>query len=297
MIRIKGKEDAAMTPGIPKRIFVSMLILALACLLFGCRGKHTEPTVIDVPVSSEGPATAFTPVPTAAPTPAPDTLEAKILAGEIYALNGGAPLGRGWGGEAIDLDCDGAPDALTVSEVGGGPTFCISGEPFMDVGASVYIASLDGKTMVFITEKAGEDGFRVFYPDREGNLFCRLFGVARAGSVSDFTIRGSLEEYVRNGLDIMLYNPRIYSGQEGAERKVELDMDGDGSRDILIFDSEALSLNGVENDQILSTTMPRFIYDPEKDTIILYGSAGDYALRVFIENGEPAYDISYASLL
>lgn len=280
-----------------EKLLLITAALALACFFCACGRTPVEPTVIEIPESSYRPAEAVTPEPTPAPTPEPSTLEGRILAGEIHALNGGEPISAGWSGERIDLDGDGFAEELAAPDIGGGPVFCISGEPFMDIGASVYIASLDGKTMVFLTEKEGEEGFRAFYPDREGNLFCRLFGIAREGSVSDFSIRGSLEEYVRGGLDIMLYNPRIYSGWEGARRTVELDMDGDGSRDILTFDSEVLSLNGVENDQILSTTMPRFIYDPEKDTIILYGSAGDYALRVFIENGEPAYDISYASLL
>ena len=95
----------------------------------------------------------------------------------------------------------------------------------------------------------------------------------------------------------MLHNPRLYSSVEGSMRTVLMDMDGDGSPETIEFDDDELMLNGTLNAQLPTTTMPRFVYDPERDTIVLYGSAGDYAIKLFIKDGVTDYELSYASLL
>lgn len=284
--------------------FTALLLIA-AMLLYGCRGKPSgDPSstddssvVIDIPGDTSAPATAVTPEPTAAPTPEPSTLEGRILSGLVYALNGGEMITASYSGEDVDIDLDGHPDSLCVKDIDGGPVFCIGDEPFMDIGSRVYLASLDGSSMVFLSETDGEDGYRVFYPDEEGNLYCRLFAIARSGRAIELEKRGSYEEYIRNGLDIMLHNPRLYSSVEGSMRTVLMDMDGDGSPETIEFDDDELMLNGTLNAQLPTTTMPRFVYDPERDTIVLYGSAGDYAIKLFIKDGVTDYELSYASLL
>ncbi|MBR3381474.1 MAG: hypothetical protein IKG85_00340 [Clostridia bacterium] len=235
------------------------------------------------------------PAPT--PTAAPASLEERILSGVIYPLAGGAEISSSFGGEHIDLDGDGSPEFINVSNVDGGPTLCIGEKPFMDVGTRVFLASLDGERIVFLSQKPGTDGYFIFYPDEGGNLYCRLFAIARSGSPDALAVRPSYEEYVRSGLDIMLHNPMLYSSFDGKTRTILLDMDGDGSREEITFDSETLRVNGRPNSKILSTTMPRFIYDAEHGAIVIYGSAGDYALSLRYSGGELIEDISYASLL
>lgn len=275
--------------------------LFCAVIFAGCRSPRVDPvptaSVIDIPTGTDGAETAVTPEPTPAPTAEPDSLEGKILAGLIYPLNGGKAIKDGWAGEDVDVDGDGVPNALRVKDTNGGPTFCIDGEPFLDVGSSIMLASLDGEHIVFVVETKGVDGYRVFYPDPDGNLYCRLFAIARSGSADGLVIRSSVEEYIRNGLDVMLHNPMLYSRVNGDRRHISLDMDGDGSPDEIVFDSAVLSVNGSENGQILLTTMPRFIYDSGRDAIVLYGSAGDYALRLRYEGGSIVEEISYATLL
>lgn len=285
----------------------SLLALLAAAALFaaGCRGssgrtddpEHGSTAVIDIPAVTSPIETAVTPEPTAAPTAEPTSTEGRILAGAIYPLNGGEPVKKGWEGEDIDIDGDGIPEALRILMLDGGYTFCIDGEAFLTDGNIIRLASLDGKNIVFVTERPGEDGYNIFYPDPDGNLYCRLFAIARSGNSADLVIRSSFEEYIEHGLDIMLHNPMLYSVSEGAVRGIYLDMDGDGERDEIVFDSEVLSINGSDNAQILLTTMPRFIYDKDHGCIVLYGSAGDYALRLRLDRGELVSDISYATLL
>ena len=290
-----------------RKLLACALLLAFAILpAAGCGGHDTpvpsdDPApggIVDViPVSPSIPATAVSPAPTEAPTAEPVTLEGRILAGQVYPLAGGGVLGADSGAESVDIDGDGTPERLSVEDRDGGPAFCIDGEPFMDIGTKVSLVSLDGEHMLFLSEKPGEDGYFLFYPDEGGNLFCRLFGIARSGSSDSFVKRGSYEEYVRSGLDIMLHNPMLYTGVDGARRTLKLDMDGDGESEQIAFDSAVLTVNGLENAPILSTTMPRFTFDAEHGAIVLSGSAGDYALSLRFDGSSLNEDISYASLL
>ena len=300
-------------------------VLLAAALLFaaGCADKPAQgddpEEIIDV--GSCTPEPGVTNTPTEAPTPVPDTLEGKILAGLVYPLNFGEPASASFRAESVDIDGDGAPELLSVEDVDGGPVFCIDGEAFLDVGSVISLASLDGKNIYFISETPGRDGFFVFHPDYEGNLFCRLFGIGRKGSFAEVVsaagdaskgegsseigfgvtppsaLPAETEALIRAGLDVMLHDPLLYSSVEGAVRTVRLDMDGDGEKETIVFDSETLSINGVEDRLILTTTMPRFVFDPERNTIVLYGSAGDTAIRLWVENGEVKFDQSYTTLL
>lgn len=283
-----------------------LLLAALAGILAGCGsgGGETGPTeappveIIDVrPGSTSSPVTAVTPDPTPAPTAEPDTLEGKILAGVVYPIGRGEPIGDGFEAESVDIDRDGVSERLSVEDIDGGPTFCIDGAPFMDIGNRLFLASPDGRSMVFLSQKPGEDGYFAFYPDEDGNLYCRLFAIARSGSPEQFTVRSSVEEQIMAGLDVMLHNPMLYDSVSESKRSLRLDLNGDGSKETIEFDSAVLTVNGIENAAILSTTMPRFIYDAEHDAIVLYGSAGDYALRLRYDGSELIEDISYASLL
>jgi hypothetical protein len=167
----------------------------------------------------------------------------------------------------------------------------------MDIGVKLSLVSLDGSNMLFLSEKHNKEGYYLFYPDEGGNLYCRLFGIDRSGSSSSLVIRSSYEEYVKNGLEIMLHNPMIYTSVSGDTRTLSIDMNGDGQRESIVFDPAVLTVNGLENAPILSTTMPRFIYDAGHDSIVLSGSAGDYALSLRYDGSELHEDISYASLL
>ena len=286
----------------------------LACfiaLLPGCSGRGGEPEgtaspsyeVIEIIPGETGAVTntpdeaAVTETPAPTPTAEPTTAEGRILAGQILPLNNGEPLTASFAGETIDIDGDGAAERLSVLDIDGGPVFCVDGEPFLDVGSCVYLASLDGEHIVFLSQRPGENGYFIFYPDEGGNLFCRLFAIVREGSPEELLIRSSYEEYVRGGMDIMLHNPMLYTAVNGAERKLRLDMDGDGAADEIVFDSETLSVNGLPNGKILSTTMPRFIWDEAHNCIVLSGSAGDYALSLRLSGSELLEDISYANLL
>ncbi len=206
-------------------------------------------------------------------------------------------MNAGSAGESIDIDGDGSSETLDVRDIDGGPVICIDGQPFMDIGVKLSLVSLDGRNMLFLSEKNNKEGYHLFYPDEDGNLFCRLFGFDRKGSADTLVIRSSYEEYVKNGLEIMLHNPVLYTSVSGDTRTLSLDMNGDGQRETIVFDSAALTVNGLENRPILSTTMPRFIYDAGHDAIVLSGSAGDYALSLRFDGSELHEDISYASLL
>lgn len=254
-----------------------------------------EPT--DEPAGSEGYG-ADTPGPTLAPEPtqAPSD-EERVLSGGVYPLFDGQPLTREWAGESMDIDGDGVDERVTVSEYDGGDTLMIDGEPFMDGGLCVSLVSFNGQTMLFCAQKPGDDTLRFFYPDEEGNLYCRLFGFARGVTAETLAALPSHEERVRAGLDIMLHNPQMYSAVDGDYRTVELDMDGDGMPDRIVFDGTRLKINGFENRQILTATMPRFAYDAAHGSIVLTGSAGDYSLILRLENGLLKEDISYAQLL
>lgn len=288
-----------------RRIMALLLFTAaLAVLLAGCGSdpgavpEATDAAPVDIiPADVSTPQTAVTPAPTPEPTAEPDTLEGRILCGFVHPVGGGEAVGADFGAEVIDLDLDGRRERLTVEDVDGGPVFCIDGKPFMDIGRRLFIASPDGENLVFLSQKPGEDGYNLFYPDTDGNLYCRLFGAARTGRPEDFVMRSSLEEQIRSGLDVMLHNPMLYSGVSGDTRTLRLDMDGDGSQEEISFDAAVLTVNGIQNAPILSTTMPRFIYDAEHNAIVLYGSAGDYALRLRYDGSELNEDISYASLL
>lgn len=284
-----------------KRAAAALLAALIALALFGCGAKDPEPgepDVVDIlPGRTELPVEPVTQAPTQAPTPEPATLEGRILAGTVYPLFGGRVTGADSEGESVDIDGDGVPETLDVRDIDGGPVFCIDGRPFMDIGVKLSLVSLDGRNMLFLSEKHNAEGYRLFYPDEGGNLYCRLFGSSRSGSSETFTVRSSYEDYIKNGLEIMLHNPIIYSSVSGSVRRLELDMNGDGRREQIVFDSASLSVNGLENSPILSTTMPRFIFDAEHDAIVLSGSAGDYALSLRYDGSELFEDISYASLL
>ncbi len=289
--------------------------LAAAVLLFsGCAGNKPDPSgdisadIVEVlpAATHEAVVVPGTSLPTAlptdeiltpAPTEEPSSLEGKLYSGLVHPLNGSEPMSSSWQGESVDIDGDGIPNRLHVANVDGGPTFCIDGEPFLDCGTRVFLASLDGKNIVFLSQKPDSEGYFVFYPQRDGNLFCRLFGIARKGDPAELIHKASYEEYIRAGLDIMLHNPVLYTSVNGASRTLRLDMDGDGSKDEISFDSELLYVNGQRNEKILSTTMPRFIWDEARGCIALSGSAGDYALNLMLENGLLTEEISYAQLL
>ena len=290
-------------------------VLAAAVLLFsGCAGNKPDPSgdisadivevlpaatpdSVIVPETSQPAALPTEAYFTPAPTDEPAAIEAKLLSGLVHPLNGGEPMSASWQGESVDIYGDGEPNRIHVANVDGGATLCIDGEPFLDCGTRVFLTSLDGKNIVFLSQKPDSEGYFVFYPQRGGNLFCRLFGIARTGDPAFLAHKASCEEYIRAGLDIMLHNPLLYTSVDGASRTLRLDMDGDGSKDEIRFDSELLSVNGQRNEKILSTTMPRFIWDAEHGCIALSGSAGDYALNLRLENGLLTEDISYAQLL
>lgn len=279
-----------------------LYVLIAAALVFaaGC-GKAPEPDdpddIIDIDFPTPAPAPEGSDTPTAAPSAMPDTLEGRILSGIVYPLNGGEVTSEGFKAESIDLDGDGDPEDIRVIDIDGGPTLTIDGEAFLNVGMKVSLASLDGKNIFFISETPGKDGFFVFHPDHNGNLFCRLYAIARKGAINDLTLPAPAEDLIRGGLDLMLHDPLLYSSVEGQTRTVRLDMDGDGNTEEIVFDSETLSINGTEDRLILTTTMPRFVFDPERDTIVLYGSAGDTAIRLWVENGSVKFDQSYTTLL
>lgn len=258
--------------------------------------KTEEPTLVP---ETETPAPTETPTPTPLPTATPAAVAAEetIRSGGVYALNGGKPVGKDYAGEYIDIDGDGTKDALEVKKVEGAYTFCINGEPFLDAGACIRLASPDGRRTMFITDRKVAEGYNIFYPDSEGNLFCRLFAVSRSGTAADYSPSGSIEEGIREGLDVIMQNPAIYSTSYGADRAIRIDMDGDGVKDDVLFDNSTVTINGQEDTKLLSTTMPRFIYDAEKNTIVLYGSAGDFAVMLWLENGELQSAIKYADLL
>lgn len=277
-------------------------VLMAAAMLFaaGCGKKPSgdEPdAIIDIGLPTLSPAPEGTDELLPTPTPAPDTLEGRILSGLVYPLNGGEPTGLSFKAESVDLDGDGDPEEIAVSDVDGGPALTVDGEAFLDIGTKVSLASLDGKNIFFISETPGKEGFFVFHPDKEGNLFCRLYAIARKGSAEGLVTPAPVEDLIRGGLDVMLHDPLLYSAVDGAKRTVRLDMDGDGNNEEIVFDSEALSINGTEDRLILTTTMPRFVFDPERDTIVLYGSAGDTAIRLWVENGSVKFDQSYTTLL
>lgn len=302
MNRHKNIGSNKTSGGLRRVISAALAAAALSALLTGC-GKASdpapgEPEVIDViPGATLAPVEAPTPAPTAVPTEEPTTLEGRILAGVVYPLFGGRVINAGTEGESVDINGDGSPETLDVRDIDGGPVFCIDGKPFMDIGVKLSLVSLDGSNMLFLSEKHNKEGYYLFYPDEGGNLYCRLFGIDRSGSSSSLVIRSSYEEYVKNGLEIMLHNPMIYTSVSGDTRTLSIDMNGDGQRESIVFDPAVLTVNGLENAPILSTTMPRFIYDAGHDSIVLSGSAGDYALSLRYDGSELHEDISYASLL
>lgn len=297
-------------------------VFIAAALLFaaGCsHGPGTDDPEVIIDIGSSAPEPGVSSAPTEAPTPVPETLEGKILAGLVYPLNFGEPASASFKAESVDIDGDGEAELLSVEDIDGGPVFSIDGEAFLDVGSVISLASLDGKNIFFVSETPGRDGFFIFHPDHDGNLFCRLFGIGRKGSFAEVVsaagaasseageigfnvtppsaLPAETEALIRAGLDVMLHDPLLYSSVDGAVRTVRLDMDGDGEKETIVFDSETLSINGAEDRLILTTTMPRFVFDPERDTIVLYGSAGDTAIRLWVENGEVKFDQSYTTLL
>ena len=286
-----------------------LLLLAGVLALAGCAGKERDPEgnaayeVIEIiPGTTPEPASAtlgpeLTEEPTPAPTAVPSTDEERLLAGLLLPLNGGEPISASFGGISLDIDSDGVRERIQVSDSDGGPALCIDTEPFMDIGTRVFLASLDGKNIVFLSQRPGEDGYFAFYPDEGGNLFCRLFAIASTGDPEDLVIRSSYEDYIRGGLDIMLHNPMLYSSESGSLRTLFIDLDGDGAKDEISFDSEVLSVNGQPNAKILSTTMPRFTWDEAHGAVVISGTAGDYALRLRLENGALIEEVSYADLL
>ncbi len=282
-----------------KRI-LPVFLAAAAIFAVGCvKGPADDgpEVIIDIGSGTPSPAPHAGDEVLPTPTPAPDSLEGRILSGLVYPLNGGEVVSASFTPEKVDLDGDGRPEEIAVTDVDGGPVLTVDGEAFLDIGSKVSLASLDGKNIFFISETPGKDGFFVFHPDKEGNLFCRLYAIARKGSPADLKLPASVEALIRGGLDVMLHDPLLYSSVDGAKRTVRLDMDGDGSLDEIVFDSETLSINGAEDRLILTTTMPRFVFDSERNAIVLYGSAGDTAIRLWIENGAVRFDQSYTSLL
>lgn len=258
--------------------------------------SYAEPT--SEPTATHTPSPTPKPTPTPAPTPTPRP-EEWILSGHLYPLNNGDPIGYGWPGERIDLDGDGSPEYINIRDVDGGLTLCIDDEPFLADDFRVYLVSLDGRRIVFLVERVGarQDGYSIFYPDPYGNLYCRLFGVVRHGKPEDFVMCSSYEDYIKHGLDIMLLNPLIYSSTAGGKRTILLDMDGDGAKDEIVIDGSLLTINGYEDERMLATTLPRFFYDPDRNAIGLYGSGGDYAIRLWLHADSIEPDVSYVKLL
>lgn len=281
--------------------------LLLTALFASCKGNHSGAIEVVIPPAGDEAARTASPTepahsdpsaePSSAPSQYPETLRSRALAGEVIPVSGGKAAGAGMEPVSVDIDGDGAEDLLSVEDIGGGPVFCIGGEPFLDVGQSVYIASPDGKNIVFLTEKAGEEGFRMFFADYNGNLFCRFVGRMANGRAEEFPRLSSWEEYVRAGLEIPLQSPILYEEGEPGRHTVRLDMDGDGAREEISFDGLTLTLNGEDHSELLTATLPRFIWDEGRGSIALYGSAGDLAIFLFIENGKVVKETSYAQLL
>lgn len=291
--------------GLVKAATAGILIIGSTAAA-GCRfmpvkavdASPTELVTVDIdPAPAYDALTEITAEPTAVPTAEPVTIEEKLLAGIQYPLDGGNPIDGMWTGEYVDIDGDGTAERLHVADIDGGPVFCIDDEPFMDVGSKITLASLDGKNIVFITEKVYEPGFSVFYPDEDGNLYCRLFAVSSEGHANALERCSSYEEYIEAGLEIILENPMLYSKTEDGLRFIELDMNLDGKKDEISFDSTTLSVNGRENQNIMKTTMPRFRYDAERDSIVIYGSAGDFALSLRLDGRDLVENISHPKLL
>ena len=282
--------------GLVKAATAGILIIGSTAAA-GCRfmpvkavdASPTELVTVDIdPAPAYDALTEITAEPTAVPTAEPVTIEEKLLAGIQYPLDGGNPIDGMWTWEYVDIDGDGTAERLHVADIDGGPVFCIDDEPFMDVGSKITLASLDGKNIVFITEKVYEPG---------GNLYCRLFAVSSEGHANALERCSSYEEYIEAGLEIILENPMLYSKTEDGRRFIELDMNLDGKKDEISFDSTTLSVNGRENQNIMKTTMPRFRYDAERDSIVIYGSAGDFALSLRLDGRDLVENISHPKLL
>lgn len=305
---------------ISKLIAAALVLSALLTLFAGCSHRNEE-VVVYIPeredtlprahtpepsqsddtaeptqIMTEAPTAEPTEEPTAPPTATPAPVEERVLSGTVYALNGGKEVGKKYEGESIDIDGDGVKELLEVKKADGMYSFCIDGKPFMADGQKIWLASPDGNRIMFAAESAN-GGFNLFYPDEDGNLFCRLYAVCRTGSVEDLSPAASYEESIRNGVDIMLFNPAVYSGVSGAERTIKLDMDGDGVKDEIVFDSNKVSINGQEDTELPLTTMPRFAYDAEKDTIILLGTSGGDAVTLRLENGKLVSETKHVDLL
>lgn len=293
----------------PIKILIMLSVLAALSCLAGCR-RAIEPEVIVIPEPSEqtalptgGGYSAPTAAPTAAPSsePTPTALPAtnrdRLLAGQIVPVTGIIPESDETAPVFCDIDGDGKEERLSVEDIDGGPVFCISGEPFLDADQRVCLASLDGKNVFFLTEREGEEGFSVFYADYSGNLFCRFVGRMNNGSAAELERLSSWEEYVRAGLELPLQSPPLYEDNGAGKHTVRLDMDGDGAKETIEFDGVTLTLNGEDFSELMLSTLPRFIYDEDRSSIALYGSAGDVAVRLFIENGKVVKDVSYAQLL
>ncbi|MCR5808320.1 MAG: hypothetical protein K6G56_02020 [Clostridiales bacterium] len=259
---------------------------------------YSDPTEAPAPTDTPKATATPSPAPTAAPTQTPSADE-MIRRGIPYALNNGDPIGYGWKGERVDIDGDGAPEFINIREVDGGLTLCIDDEPFLADDFRVYLVSLDGRHVVFLVDKgaARQDGYSIFYPDPYGNLYCRLFGVVRHGKPEDFVKCDTFEDYIKNGLDIMLLNPVLYSSTAGGRRTILLDMDGDGVKDEIVIDGSTLYINGYEDTQMLAATLPRFFYDEQRNAIGIYGSGGDYAIRLWLHADGLEPEVSYVKLL
>ena len=278
------------------RLFAALTaIILIAFALSGCAKKPVysgEIAIVEVPNGTPAPA-----VLDPDGTETPGSLEDRIRAGYVHPLNGGEPLEAGWPGESVDIDSDGVPELIDIRDIDGCPTVCINGRAFMTDGSRVLLASPDGNRIMFLQEKAApEEGYIIFYPDESGGTYCRIYAVSGKGRAEDLTPCSSLEQLVRSGLDLMLFNPAAYSSFTD-ERRIDIDMDGDGVSEHVVFDSVSLSINGCVNTEILSTAMPRFVYDAETNAILLCGSAGDYTLRLRFADGELHEQISYTSLL
>lgn len=301
-------------------IFI-IILTATPVSLGGCSFKETETDMTQTP-STEG-AAVTEPAGTheAVLTQNADNdfeLEKNILGGTPCRINAAGLISEGC---SIDVDCDGVKDILKAEkredyDLSGTYVVTVNGEPadvcfteddelwfFSTLGSSIEIAQKNENELEYAVfcncagERAevpadGVPAYRVTCLKQTPVHADECCLIIYADSMDKVVHRGSIEEYLMDGATCGLSFPLLVSVNDELDKSIELDLDGDGTREELLFKSgRILIYNKGDTTSPIKEIPYRLLEEDGMELIERYRAEGydtglDERMRFFVNGKE-----------
>lgn len=256
-----------------KKAMIVLLCFVLTGIMSACAVK------VDVNVPTQPPADDTE-------LPAEDfSAERRILGGEAEKADMDALYGDGL---MLDVDNDGVKNKLTAKKANSlswsdTQMLFVDGEPRFgfENGADLWLISLFGDGIEIAAEGAPCDSYEEYlfcsgakdiptedvkcirvaclYEKGETWAQCGTEMIFTLDSVKDIERRSSVEEYILDGARVELGFPRIAEMDENNDISVEMDIDGDGKAESLLFKANRariLKIDEQTGEETLVTELP-----------------------------------------